>query len=105
MSNVLGISPGDVQCIYYGGVKYALVISSSTWQTFESNINDVRVYKSLSEYSFSTSGYLTSLYNKYHEALSAICEMAQGSLQAVGRGVSNITNLLNSLETQLNSIT
>lgn len=84
-------------------------ITASKWKALQNNVNEVRVYKGLGNYSFSTnivSGVTPITAALYNEVANAINAMKSGTVSKVTKGVTPITtSVMMSLQDGINSIT
>lgn len=88
------------------GQEISTYITATKWKSLQSNVNEVRVYRGLSNYSFTTvskgSTITASLYNEIANSINA---MKSGTVSTVSKGQKITASVMMALQNGINSIT
>lgn len=92
------------------GSAVSTYITAAKWKTLQDNINAVRVYKGLSNYSFTTvskgSTIKASYYNELAYAINAMISSSNSNyISTVAKGDTITAAVMNKLQTSINNIT
>ena len=88
------------------GTEISSYITASKWKSLQDNVNAVRTYKDLSNYSFTTySSGQTITATAYNQIANAINGIKSGTVSTVSKGQQITASVMMALQNGINSIT